>query len=244
MINIDDRIILDFDSLSEDVEHLLSDINSMRSEKMFRKSLGADFTQKLKDYNTSVKKRLYGTFNIVIIGDFKRGKSTLINAIIGEDIAPTAVTPETVTINKLSFSETPGAEAVLKNGKKVSLSYNELNRKAIEQIAEKLPTEIDYIDIKANAEILRNISVVDTPGVGDLLKAFDQKVADYLVNADALLYVISARSPLSITEQAFLSSAILPQSFSRIFAVVNMADTLETIENINKIAGLTLCSVH
>jgi len=237
--NINDRIILDYDSLCDDIENILNEVNALRLEKLFKKALGDDFSEKVKESCGSVKKRLYGSFNIVIIGDFKRGKSTLINAIIGEDIAPTAVTPETVTFNKISFSETVGAEAVLKNGKRVALSYNELNRKAIEHITEQLPSEIDFIDIKSNAEILRNISVIDTPGVGDLLKEFDQKVADYLVNADALLYVISARSPLSITEQAFLSSAVLPHSFSRIFAVVNMADTLETVGNVERITELT-----
>jgi len=237
-VDLNEKIIPDFDVITENIENLLTDINTVQSDKLFRKALGNEYSKKVKEECTSIKKRLYGTFNIVIIGDFKRGKSTLINAIIGENIAPTAVTPETVTINKISYSETPGAEAILKNGKKVLLSYNELNRKAIEDITKQLPAEIDFIDIKSDAEILKEISVIDTPGVGDLLKAFDQKVADYLVNADAIIYVISARSPLSISEQAFLSSAVLPQNFSRIFAVVNMTDTLETPENIQKITDL------
>jgi len=234
-ISINDRITIDYSSLCDDAEDIINSINVLRSEKLFDKIMGNDFSRKLKDHCSLIKKRLYGTFNIVIVGDFKRGKSTLINAIIGEDVAPTSVTPETVTINKFSFSETPSAEAILKNGKRASLSYTELNRNAIEKIAEQLPSEIDFIDIKSNAEILRDISIVDTPGIGDLLKAFDQQVADYLVSADALIYVISSRSPLSVPEQVFISSAILPQSFSEIFAVVNMADTLETTENINKI---------
>jgi GTP-binding protein EngB required for normal cell division len=237
--SINDRVTIDFSSLCDDAEDIINSINVLRSEKLFDKILGSDFSRNLKDHCSLIKKRLYGTFNIVIAGDFKRGKSTLINAIIGEDVAPASVTPETVTINKFSFSETPSAEAILKNGKKASLSYNELNRNAIEKIAGQLPSEIDFIDIKSNTEILRDISIVDTPGIGDLLKAFDQQVTDYLVSADALIYVISARSPLSVPEQVFISSSILPQSFSQIFVVVNMADTLETIENINKIYILT-----
>jgi len=236
---INDRLIIDYDNIGADVENILNEIDALRHDKLFAKSLGADFSQNVKDNCASVKKRLHGAFNIVVIGDFKRGKSTFINALIGEDIVPTAVAPETVTINMVSYSETPKAEAVLKNGKRAALSYNELKREAIEKIAGQLPAEIDFIDIKANAEILKDISVIDTPGIGDLFKVFDQRVTDYLVNADAVIYIISAKMPLSATEQTFLSSAVIPQNFSRIFAIVNMADTLETAENINKIAEHT-----
>jgi len=237
--DINSRISVNYDSICADINGFLEDMNLLRAEKMFVKTLGNEFSQKIKEYCLSVKNRLYGTFNIVIVGDFKRGKSTLINALIGEDIAPTAVTPETVTINKFSFSETPKTEAVLKNGKKVSLSHNELKKSAIEKITAQLPAEIEYIDILSDAPILKDISVIDTPGVGDLLKRFDDKVAEYLVNADAVIYVISARTPLSLSEQMFLSASVMPQSFSRIFTTVNFSDTLETEEDIKKIEALT-----
>jgi ribosome biogenesis GTPase A len=191
MENINNRIILDYDSVCDDIESVLDEINSLRSDKFFVKTMGADFAQKVKNRGALVKKRLYDAFNIVVIGDFKRGKSTLVNALIGEDILPSAVTTETVTINKVSFSETPKVEAVLKNGTRAMLSYKELQRKSIEKIAEQLPSDIDFIDVRSNAEILKEITIIDTPGVGDLLKAFDQKVADYLVNADAFYYHIN-----------------------------------------------------
>jgi GTPase SAR1 family protein len=233
------RIILDYDSVRDDIENVLGEINSLRSDKFFVKTMGADFAQKVKDRGVLVKKRLYDAFNIVVIGDFKRGKSTLVNALIGEDVLPSAVTPETVTINKVSFSDTPQVEAVLKNGTRAMLAYKELRRKSIEKIAEKLPADIDFIDVRSNAEILKEITIVDTPGVGDLLNAFDKKVTDYLVNADALIYMVNAKIPLSMTERAFLSTTVMPQNFARIFTVVNMADTLETAENISEMEEFT-----
>ncbi|HEX3038701.1 MAG TPA: hypothetical protein VHP54_00200, partial [Caproiciproducens sp.] len=74
---------------------------------------------------------------------------------------------------------------------------------------------------------------------GDLLKSFDEQVKSYLVNADAVLYVVSAKSPLSLTEQAFLSASVLPQSFSRILIALNMVDCLEDREDIEKIIDYT-----
>ena len=235
----DKRVIPDYDNVCDDIDEILSKFRAMGASKLFRSSLGQEALQTIKEYDTAIKKRLHDTFNVVIIGEFKRGKSTLINALLGENILPTAVTPETVTINRLSYADAPGAEAVLQNKKRAFLDKTELRREVLEQVMEKLPAPVDYIEIKENADILKNITIIDTPGIGEIMKSFDQQVADYLINADALVYVLSARAPLSLTEQTFISSFVLPQSFSRVFLVLNMADTLETVENIEKVRKLT-----
>jgi len=237
--NINDRIFTDYDSVCGDVEKILGEVNMLRSNQLFIAALGDDSALKMSDNCDVVKRRLRDAFNVVVVGDFKRGKSTLINALIGSDVLPTAVTPETVTINRISYSETPRVEAVMKNGKRKTLSHDGLRREAIEEEAKTLPAKIDYVDIRANVEILKEISIVDTPGIGDLFKIFDREVAAYLVNADALIYVISVKAPLSMTERAFLSTAVMPLGFARVLAVVNMADTLETPENVQKITEYT-----
>lgn len=234
----DRKILLDYESVCADIERILERVGAMRTEKYFVQAMGEKAVGKIRDGEDAIRKRLYGPFQLVVIGDFKRGKSTLINALLGEAAVPTAVTPETVTINRLLFSETPGAEAVLKNRKRVSLSRDELTRDALEELVRQLPAPIASIDIKLANDLLRDITIVDTPGTGDLMKAFDEQIADYLVNADAVIDVVSSRAPLSDSEQAFLSSAVIPQSFSRIFLVVNMADTLETEENLQKVKKL------
>jgi len=235
-----DRLKLDYESVCTDIEHILDDIQALRNERIFSQAIGSENARKLRDHESTIKKRLSETFSLVIIGDFKRGKSSLVNAILGEDLLPAAVTPETVTINRLSYAEVPKAEAVLQNGRRASLDVSELKRDILERLLPQLPAPIDYIDVKANNEILKDISVVDTPGIGDLMNAFDEKVTEYLTNADALIYVVSARAPFSESEQAFLASSVIPQSFSQTMVVVNMADILETEEDIEKIKNLTI----
>lgn len=229
------EMILDFNTVCHDIEGVIDDVRSIMNERYFALALGKETVQKLKEYPVSIRKRLYDAFNLVVVGDFKRGKSTLINALLGEDIAPTSVTPETVTINKISFSETPRAEAILKNGRRTQLDLAELKREEIEKLEKEFPAQIDYVDLKVNNEILKDVSIIDTPGVGDLMKRFDDQVADYLVNADALVYVISAQAPLSLSERSFLSQTVMPQSFSRVLLAINMIDNLETKEDIEKI---------
>lgn len=236
---IQDRLTLDYECICAELEQILEDVGRLCGDKYFTKALGEKNIRAIRERREIIRRRLRGDFQLVVVGDFKRGKSTLINALLGSAAVPTAVTPETVTINKLSYGETPRIEAVLKNRKRISLSQSELTRGALDELMSRLPAPIDFIDIRLDHERLRNVTVVDTPGMGDLMKAFDEQVADYLVNADAIIYVVSARSPLSYTEQAFLSTTVMPQSFSRVFLAVNMADTLETAENLKKIERLT-----
>ena len=236
---LQDRLTLDYESICTELEQMLEDVGRLCGDKYFTKALGEKHIQAIRERREIIRRRLHGDFQLVVVGDFKRGKSTLINALLGKAAVPTAVTPETVTINKLSYAETPRMEAVLKNKKRISLSQSELTRSALDELMHRLPAPIDFIDIRLDHESLRNVTLVDTPGMGDLMKAFDEQVADYLVNADAIIYVVSARAPLSYTEQAFLSTTIMPQSFSRVFLAVNMADTLETAENLQKIERLT-----
>jgi predicted GTPase len=237
--NETDRLAVDYDSVSEDIGAILDEVHSLRTDSRLIRILGDDSAIKIKGWEASVKKRLTDPFSLAVIGDFKRGKSTLINAILGKAVAPTSVTPETVTINRISYADTPKAEAVLKNGRRAKLELSELKSDQIKKIMNGLPAEIDYIDIREDAEILKEICIVDTPGIGDLLKEFDERIKNYLVNADAVLYVISAKSPLSLTEQAFLSASVLPQSFSRILIALNMVDCLEDREDIERIIDYT-----
>lgn len=233
-----DRVIIDFDSVRKDVENVLNEVKEIRSDKMFSKTVGAESVQKIKEYEGLIYKRLNDNFNLVVVGDFKRGKTTFINSLIGENILPSAVTPETVTINKVSYAETNKVEAVLKNGRRAAMEKTELKREELDRILKEFPAQVDYIDIKDNHEFLKGISIVDTPGIGDLFKTFDEQVTDFLLNADAVVYLISARVPLSITEQSFLASSVMPQSFSRILLVINMADCLEDVDDIEKVKTL------
>ncbi|MBD5141571.1 MAG: hypothetical protein HDT25_09200, partial [Ruminococcus sp.] len=192
------------------------------------------FTERLREWDSAITKRRTEAFSLVVLGDFKRGKSTIINAILGKSIAPVNVAPETFTINSISYSDTPKAEAVLKNGQRINLLADDLVREKLEKLMRAFPDTLDYIDIRDNAEILKEIRIVDTPGLSDL-DCLDKQVQDYLVNADAVIYVASALSPFSESEQFFLASHIRPLSFNKLYVLVNMIDAMNTREDIEKI---------
>lgn len=225
---------LTYDEVEPDIEKIQNCMRDILLNKPVCQILGDEFTRSLKQWDKAITKRRTEPFSLVVLGDFKRGKSTIINAILGKSIAPVNVAPETFTINSISYGETPTAEAVLSNGQRIMLTADDLQRERLEKLTRAFPESLEYIDIKDNAEILKEIRIVDTPGLSDL-DCLDKQVQDYLVNADAIIYVASALSPFSESEQVFLASHIRPMSFSKLFVLVNMIDAMNTMEDIEKI---------
>lgn len=223
-----------YSAAEQDIENVQNKLKRLLENKPLCTILGEEFTARLKEWDTAITKRRTEAFSLVVLGDFKRGKSTIINAILGKSIAPVNVAPETFTINSISYSDTPKAEAVLKNGQRINLLADDLVREKLEKLMRAFPDTLDYIDIKDNAEILKEIRIVDTPGLSDL-DCLDKQVQDYLVNADAVIYVASALSPFSESEQFFLASHIRPLSFNKLYVLVNMIDAMNTREDIEKI---------
>lgn len=232
---ITNRIIVDFEEVSRDIHGILDELLQFKVDKKIRAALGTECIEKLREWEVNIKRRLEDDFSIVVVGDFKRGKSTLVNALLREHLVTTNSAPETVTINQISYGEKYSAEAVLKDKRRALLDLTELSKEKLDSIMDRLPSPIEYIDIKAPIDSLKGIRIVDTPGVGDILNRFDHQVKEYLVHADAVIYVVSALSPFSVTEQTFLCASILPQNFSKFFIVLNMVDCMENEEEVEKV---------
>lgn len=225
---------ISFETAEQDIQHVQEEIQKLIENKELCNILGQEFSSKLIEWDKAITKRRKEPFSLVVLGDFKRGKSTIINAILGKAIAPVNVAPETLTINSISYGEYPSAAAVLNNGQRISLQQEDLAREKLEKLLEVFPDKIEYIDIRDNAKILKEIRIVDTPGLSDL-DDLDKQVQNYLVNADAVIYVASALSPFSESEQMFLATHIKPQSFSKLYILVNMIDAMNSREDIKKI---------
>jgi small GTP-binding protein len=202
-----------------------------------RQALGEQHLGQLEGSIAAARSRLDRDFQLVVLGDFKRGKSTLINALLERELLPCDVTPETVTINHVTQGSSEGAEAVLKDGGIASLTLAELRSDKLVRVLDELPGPVDHLRVRAPVRWLENLRIIDTPGLSDLRKRFDAQVQAYLPQADAVIYVVSALSPLSESERQFLRAHLRPQAYPKLIFVVNMIDAMRSQEDEDRLLG-------
>ncbi len=219
-----------------DIEKIREIMATLMEDKEIADVLGHDFAEELKAWDSLIEKRCSEPFTLVILGEFKRGKSTIINALLGKELAPSSVSPETYTINEISYSPVPSVEAVLENGDRRMLTFRDIARDRLKIKMRLFHSKIEYLDIKDNAQILKELRIVDTPGLSDL-DDLDRQVTEYLVNADAIMYATSSLLPFSESEQMFLMSHVQPQRFGMLYVLVNMVDALNNQQDVDKIMG-------
>ena len=218
----------------QDIASVRNLMNDILENQRIANILGKDFVGELKEWEKLIEKKCNEPFTLVILGEFKRGKSTIINALLGKELAPINVTPETYTINEITYGATQQVEAVLENGMRIPMLLEDITRENIERKMKFLPSKIAYVKIKDNAPILKDIRIVDTPGLSDL-ESLDKQVEDYIVNADAIMYTASCMMPFSETEQFFLVRHIHPQRFGMLYILVNMLDAMNSQTDVDKI---------
>lgn len=232
-----DRIIYDSSELLELLEWHLDQFKEFRFDHKYRELLGETLIQKINTWDSNIRRQKDAPLTLVVCGEFKRGKSSLINAILGEDVVTTDITTETITTNKISYGAHKN-EMVLSKGKRLSLSDEELKSEKLRTIMENAPEEVSRLELKRPIEVLKQLTIIDTPGLGDSVKDFSADVEQALAQADAVIYVFSISYPLSVNEQLFVKTVIKPQKYTDLFLVGNMSDIPEDEEDFRRVEAV------
>ena len=153
----------------------------------------------LIDLKTALRD-LEGIFMLVVIGEYNAGKSSLLNALVGEKVMPEGVTPTTDRV--------------------VIVNYGETERES-EDSATLLRRSYP-------ADILRNLALVDTPGTNAVITRHQELTERFIPRADLVLFVTSADRPFTESERAFLE--LIGSWGKKITLVVNKLDILEGSE--------------
>jgi GTP-binding protein EngB required for normal cell division len=162
--------------------------------------------------------------NIVITGIFKRGKSSLIKAVIQENIMPTGVVPVTAIINLLKYAATPSLEIFFKKKEKVTKPISSLNEFVSEEENPENIKNVAHVIVYHPAPILKTITIIDTPGVGSSFEHNTDTTLQFLNKIDVAIFVLSADMPISKTDIEFLQQ--LYEQIKNIVFVENKKDLL------------------
>lgn len=166
------------------------------------------------------------TFSVAIVGEFKRGKSTLINALLEKDVLPTDVVPTTATINKVAYSVTPFVRIEYNDGKTEDIEIDKLNDYVTKLTpeSEKIAQTVKIATVYYPVNYCKNgVTIIDTPGLNDD-EAMTNVTLSVLPQIDAAIMVMMAGSPFSQYECDFLENKVITSDLGRVLFVVTGID--------------------
>ncbi|PIW84117.1 MAG: dynamin [Nitrospirae bacterium CG_4_8_14_3_um_filter_50_41] len=171
------------------------------------------------------RKLMENRFNLVVVGQFKRGKTTFINALLGADLLPTAVVPLTSIVTVIEYGDSVTIKVFLNNGENKEIPLEELPLYVTESGNPRNKRDVAEVSIQYPSPYLREgVRLIDTPGVGSVYQHNTDVAYEYLPRSDAAVFLISVDQPLSKAELDFLKD--VKQYSDRIFFIQNKADYL------------------
>jgi len=187
----------------------------------------SDEQNALKDLKTVVES---STFKVLVLGEFNTGKSTFINALLGQEILPSYATPATAIINEIKWGDEPAARLHFNEPDKqpFTISVDTLEEYVVikdepDQIQD---SPYSHIELFWPIELCRNrVELIDSPGLNES-KVREQVTFKYLRKVDAVVFVMMAtKIGPSIREQETLD--ILQNSgHNELFFIINQYDLL------------------
>ena len=162
---------------------------------------------------------------VSIIAQFKRGKSSLSNAILEDTILPVGIVPITSAVTKVVYSEKKSAHVHFKNGAVEKVGLDELSRYISEQENKGNELGVEMVVLGAPSDFLRDgMEFVDTPGVGSFHKNNTEAAYEYMKESDGVIFLLSVDSPINQIEIDFLRNT---NDFAgRFYFAVNKTDTV------------------
>jgi GTP-binding protein EngB required for normal cell division len=163
---------------------------------------------------------------VLVVGEAKRGKSTLVNALLGRDLLPSGVTPLTAVTTTVRYGDDERAEVRFLDGHDEKHPLAVLPELVTERGNPGNRRRIAGVTVYVAAPVLAGgVELVDTPGTGSVFEWDTRAVHEALRSMDAAVFVLTADPPVSASERDLL------EQVSRLsvttFAVLNKADHLD-----------------
>ena len=163
---------------------------------------------------------------VLVAGEAKRGKSTLINALLGRDVLPSGVTPLTAVATTVRYGNDPRAEAVFLDGHEEKYPLTALADLVTERGNSRNRRRIAGVTVYLDEPLLAaGAELVDTPGTGSVFEWDTAAAHEALQSMDAAVFVLTADPPVSASERDLLARVAGLSVLT--FAVLNKVDHLD-----------------
>ncbi|MGZ5428610.1 MAG: dynamin family protein, partial [Thermoanaerobaculia bacterium] len=187
---------------------------------------------------TAVSERIAeGRFYVACVGQFKRGKSSLLNALAGSAVLPVGVLPVTSVATVLRWGERLGARVRFAGGSWRDIRPEVLAAYVAEENNSENKIGVEAVEVFVPSPLLSSgMCLVDTPGIGSVFAGNTMTTREFVPHVDAAIVVLGADPPISGEELALVEE--VSRHVEDLFFVLNKADRLPADES-NQAARFT-----
>lgn len=215
-----------------DSEGVVDTVSKLKRLAELGREFGSDFVEAEA---TNLAERLTeGRFYVACIGQFKRGKSTLLNALVGDSVLPTGVVPITTVPTVLRYGEKRSARVRFQGGTWTDLAPEELMQYVSEEHNPENTKRVAGVEVFVPSTLLADgMCLVDTPGLGSIFSGNTAATQAFVPQIDAAIIVVGADPPIAGEELALVEE--VGKHVRQLLVVLNKADRSTEAER--RIAG-------
>ena len=147
-----------------------------------------------------------GRFFVACVGQFKRGKSTLLDALVGEPVLPTGVVPVTAVPTVLRYGTTRTARVLIRT-QWLTIEPEDLPQYVSEELNPENAKQVAGVEVFLSSPLLAGgMCLVDTPGIGSVFSGNTETTREFIPQIDAAILVVGADPPISGEELALIEA--------------------------------------
>lgn len=160
---------------------------------------------------------------VTVMGEFNSGKSTFVNALLGEEVAPMGITPTTATINILRYGRERQGRVLYRDGQSRTVGWDKVPG-LLRGLDPGEASRIRVVEVLYPLEVLQRVNVVDTPGLNSILPEHEAVAREFIVQADAVIWLFTVDQAGKASEREALHS--IRTAGKQILGVLNKIDRL------------------
>lgn len=232
-----DKLEIKSNSISPEGENLKQPALAIAQAQNILEEAGPSYDSYLERLQLLKQRLNEERFHLAALGQFKRGKSTLLNALLGADVLPTSVIPVTAIPTFVQYGPKCTAKVKFINGKTEDVTAEGTTEQLAEFLAKYVTEErnphnrlgVHEVVLEYPSSLLQQgVVLIDTPGIGSTFRHNTEATLNFLSQCDAALFIISPDPPITEVEIDFLKEVLAKTTNT--FFILTKADYLSDEE--------------